>query len=54
MQDYEQNALLQSMKVQDIYFTYEDWIQGRRNPGSMFDQQNSQGQLQFLRWKVRC
>ena len=27
MQDYEQNAILQSIEVQDLSCTYNDWIQ---------------------------
>jgi hypothetical protein len=48
MQDYEQNALLQGMKVQDLCFTYEDWIQRWRTPESMVNKRDSQGQWPFL------
>ena len=43
MQDYEQNAILQSMKVQDLCCTYKDWIQRGRTPDSVYDKRDSQG-----------
>ena len=37
IRDYEQNAILRSMKVQDFCCTYSDWIQRGGTPNSMIN-----------------
>ena len=50
MRDYRQNEILQSMKVQDLCCTYNDWVQCWRTSDSVYHQleRDSQGQWPYL------
>ncbi len=52
--NFEQKAsFIRSLTVQDICFTYADWVNVLRLPESMSDESDSQGQWPFLRLEVR-